>query len=327
MLVFNFFNVDLKLQDFVQCVKSKLFATVENVEACLNMMYDGRTLQDIADDLQDLQANLTSLHDRLTAACDALNANETYIKMQLEQLNETRLSLEAETSRLSAFFDDIERQLNETDAQLEQTRSFNGTVKLSNGMYTDADKLSAMATSLNDSATTVRDEAANYLAMAMTEKESVTAAETKALQAQVTVEAAVQKAEHAVNLTAMAEATKKAFEDLHANNTAKLNELEDDRDDVKAMLEMYLERAQNATKKATMANDTAEQAGIKTQDKYMAAMADRNLADSLKENASVALNRSRDLYDDATAEAVRKRSCDLRCLTIYFNLEFGTSCV
>eukprot|EP00118_Oscarella_pearsei_P020227 m.218647 g.218647 ORF g.218647 m.218647 type:complete len:1794 (+) comp39902_c1_seq2:821-6202(+) len=303
-LVLNQTDVNVKLKDFLECVKMKIVVTEANVEECIMMVYSDDVKNAIDASFETLMSNVTALRSRLSDACATLNVSDASISSEMQRLNETvRVMLETKQSQLYALLMEIEKGLNETDEKLALARSFNGSVMLTSGNYTDAEKLTAIAEMLNSTATNVYKEACHYRDMVETNKSRITVAETMARNAQSLVNSSAEKADHAKSLTADATKAKESFDALFQNNSAKLNDLKGRRDSLKSDVEMYLERAKNATAKALKANGTAEQSGRKTQDKYMAATADKTTAESLKTNATDALDEATIIYEIAKNES------------------------
>lgn len=146
---------------------------------------------------------------------------------------------------------------------------------------------------------------AAWISQIENDKARVDAAEDKALDAQETVRKAVERAEATKSQVQMMNETKANFSSLHAQNAAKLESLQSETRTIEETLNAYLERAENATRKAFAANETATKAGNATQAKYSAALDDEILANSLKQNASLAYEEASRIYNESLREKVR----------------------
>ena len=145
---------------------------------------------------------------------------------------------------------------------------------------------------------------AAWISQIENDKARVDAAEDKALDAQETVRKAVERAEATKPKVQMVNETKANFSSLHAENAAKLESLQSETRTIEETLNAYLERAENATRKAFAANETATKAGNATQAKYLAALDDEILANNLKQNASLAYEEASRIYNESLREKV-----------------------
>eukprot|EP00118_Oscarella_pearsei_P010452 m.64236 g.64236 ORF g.64236 m.64236 type:complete len:1384 (+) comp35230_c0_seq1:760-4911(+) len=315
-ILLNLSGIQSRLLSFVRCVKKEVTVTMDLVMECkvvhLQMIDDGA--------IEQYKMNVSQLRNDFDSLCAKLQTNVSYIERKLGHLEATEGTADSEEERLKMFFLSVEGSLNKTESLLATTRSFNGSIQLSDGSYTNAMKLEEWATQLNNSASTLQREietdVAMWIAQIQADKTRVEAAEEKALKAQTTVDEAVMRAQAAKDKVSDVNETKANFSRLFDENEQKLTSLKQRSSDIDETLTNYLMRAQNATTKAMKANETATNAGKATQDKYMAASNDKDLANNLKTNASLALKKAEEVYNGTAEEKDLARDAYLKAKSV-----------
>ena len=200
-----------------------------------------------------------------------------------------------------ALYETVKSTLDHVDNSLSMTNSFNGTVKLTNGMYTDNEYILDWAMRLNNSASDAYESSEMKLTEITANKQRVVAAESQADVAKMTTEEAVHRAAHADSNTAATRTFETEFREIYHNNTEKLMSLISQRDAIEEDLTMYEEESANATKLAMDANDTAADALLLAKQKRAEATNDNKTASETRAKATDSFDTICQLYENVDA--------------------------